>query len=310
MPSSHPQSQGNQAQPNHQTHGQRLYQSKINLAFGILLLIGSASVFFVLVGRHTYANAHFDSYDNWEISNLTYNGTSVAHLGKGWTMSSLAISSQSFVLLAFSLVPVGIYLMVKGKPFPQMLYLSLGVIFITVGLVSLWAIFYGPSPTYPLQELEEPWSLSSDGDLWLDWHRGFKGRRTGGHHLMVRCPDNSIESTQEWGRIYRIFVTGDPVTIPKWPLCEDYFQTASSKLYRMCCGKRAVLQPSDPQPVFDKTKTIFAGTFLSFLGCVLTVGLGLTIHLWWLKRPQSLESRPLGLTSSSYQVNAQPLGVE
>lgn len=304
MRSSQAQSRGNQ------TNGPRPNQSKINLAFGILLLIGSASVFFVLVGRHTYVNAHFESSDNWEISNLTYNGTSLAHLGKGWAMSSEAISSQAVILLLSSLVLVAFYLVCRGKPFPQMLYFALGVILIIVGLVSLWAIFDGPSPVYPLQELEDPWSFSSSGDLWLDWHRGFKGRRTGGHHLMVRCPDNSIESTQEWGRIYRTFVTKDPVTIPKWPLCEDYFQTASSKLYRMCCGKRIILQPSDPQPVFDKTKSIFAGTFLSFLGYVLATGIGLATHLWWLKRPQSLESRPLALTSSSYRVNVQPLGVE
>ena len=252
--------------------------ARIKTAYTIFSVVAATILFVSTLGRQFYANNDFDQEPHWVLSNLTYNATHVASVGQGWELSSTAISSQCFFVLAIILGSTLFFLYTTRHQLkPITLYLTLATTFCLMLAVMMWLVLYTPSPVIKDLDIQPPWSLSFSGDLWLDYRRRFRRFRMGGHHLRVDCPDGSTLSSEAYGRIVRHFTTDTPDDVPVWPWCADYYSDTQSKLYRMCCAARTVLQHFDPEPVFSTSQTIFLASYLTYLLGLLMLGVSTRI---------------------------------
>jgi hypothetical protein len=270
--------------------------------FSAMLLV------FATMSRHDIVNRYFEKDNHWQVFNLTYNATQVAHVGQTWRISSAIVAGQAFLtyfIMLGIIVPYKICT-VRNSPTriePRKIYAVLGTLSFFMVLIMVWVVFQQPSSVYPLQDMKAPWILSASGDEWLDWKRGYKGRREGGHHLRVECPDGSWKPTDLYGRVYREFVIEDPGLLPPWPHCADYYSEPRSTLFRMCCAERTILQAYDPQPVFDTSQKIFLGFYLFYLCGNLLICLGLASFICH-ERSRAVDSSSLSrLTTSSTHVH-------
>lgn len=247
--------------------------NKIKTTYTVFSICAATVLFINTMGRQFYVNHYFDQSDHWSVSNLTYNTTHMATVSQGWALSSTTIGGQGFSVLAIILGgTLALHLCGRSLSLKKF-YALLAVTGFLMIPILLWLVLFLPSPTVKALTIETPWSLSLDGDVWLDYRQGYKRFRTGGHHLMVSCPDGSDRSSQAYGRIYRHFATDTPGDYPPWPLCADYYSQPQSKLYRMCCANRTILQEVNPTPVFHSSKTIFLSGYLTYLGALGAIGI-------------------------------------
>jgi len=208
--------------------------------------------------------------DHLTFQNLTYNGSAIGEVASGHTYANDAFYGQIILILILGAVLSGFLLFgPRVRQIPKVA-ITITLSFLgLMGLLSLWPILYRGSVIYTSADMVNPWFFATDGELWIDWRRGYRNFRTGGHHLRVDCPLSSDL------RAYQTFLTDKPSTLPSWPLCADYYSHAQHTLFRLCCAETLTTQSYDMDALISSTSHAFAWLYWA---TILVCLLGLASH--------------------------------